>query len=166
MGYRTNDLEITQLVMLPFIYSVGVHMSWMVELITGSMLEPNLLKTQRTIGRRRVMSNDRSIAENNKISKDLFNRHRIIERLGEVMRKVDQCGEEIPEQLKLQIEWLHDEMDNIRKHASNKCRKILTPESEFSLEIHWGFSRIHAYKALLKMTSTPHKNYIQQIKYI
>ena len=73
------------------------------------------------------MSNDRPVAENNRIVKKLLDRHKITERLGEATSKVDQCKEDITDQLKLQCEWLDEDMDNIRKHASSKCRKILIP---------------------------------------
>ena len=55
--------------MLPFIRGAGDHMPWIVELTTRSMLGPTLLNTQRTIGRRLVMSNDRSVTEDNRIAK-------------------------------------------------------------------------------------------------
>ena len=147
-GYKSNNLEVTQLTMLPFISSVGDHMSWIVELTTRSMLGPNLLKTQRSIGRRLVTSNERAVEENNRIIRELFAKHKVVERLEEAMSQVDRSPNDIPEKLRAQIGCLHEEMDNIRKHASNNCRKILTPESEFSLEIQWWYDRIHAYKAL------------------
>ena len=117
-----------------------------------------MLKTQRSIGRRLVMSNERAVEENNRIVRELFDKHKVIERLEEAMSQVDRSPNEIPERLRDQIECLHEEMDNIRKHTSNKCRKILTPESEFSLEIQWWYDRIHAYKALLRMMTEPGKN--------
>ena len=66
------------------------------------------------------MSNNRSIEENSRIVRELFDKHRIIERLGKMLNQVDRFPNEIPEKLRLQIECLHEEMDNTRKHASNK----------------------------------------------
>ena len=160
-GYKSSNLEVTQLTMLPFISSVGDHMSWIVELTTRSMLGPNLLKTQRSIGRRLVTTNERSVQENNRIVRELFAKHKITDRLKKAMDQVDKNPNEPSDELKCKIECLHEEMDNIRKHASNKCRKILTPESEFSLDIQLWYDRIHAYKALLKMMDGPEKNTIR-----
>ena len=56
--YKSKGVELTQLLMLPHIDSVGDHRSWVVELTPRSVLGPNLLKTQRSIGRRLITSNE------------------------------------------------------------------------------------------------------------
>ena len=59
------------------------------------------------------------------------------------MTQVEHCEGEITGLLREKIEVLHDKMDNIIKHASDRCRKILTPESESSPEMQWLYNRIH-----------------------
>ena len=49
-GWKTRNLEVTQLVMLPFIESVGDHRSWIIEFTTRSMLGPNLMKVSEVSG--------------------------------------------------------------------------------------------------------------------
>ena len=46
---------------------------------------------------------------------------------------------------------LYKQMDEIRIHAEKKCRKIMTPESEYSPQIQHWYDRIHAYMDLLKL---------------
>ena len=61
--YGTNNLEITQLLQLPHISSIGDHKTWIVEITTRSMMGCNLLKIQRTVGRRMTMSNYGAVKE-------------------------------------------------------------------------------------------------------
>ena len=61
-GWKTRNLEVTQLVMLPFTERVGDHRSWIIEFTTRSLLGPNLMKIQRTVARRLVMANKKSVA--------------------------------------------------------------------------------------------------------
>ena len=82
------------------------------------------------------MSNERAVEENNRIMRELFAKHKVIERLEEAMSQVDRSSNDIPEELRAKIECLHEEMDNIRKHASNNCRRF----SPRNLNSAWKFS--------------------------
>ena len=77
-GWKTRNLEITQLVMLPFIESVGDHRSWIIEFTTRSLLGPNLMKIQRTVARRLVMANKKSVVRYNELVHNVFEDHKII----------------------------------------------------------------------------------------
>ena len=68
-GHKSKGMELPQLVMLPYIDSVGDHRSWVAELTTRSVLCPNLLKTQRSIGRRLITSNEMPVLRFNNIVK-------------------------------------------------------------------------------------------------
>ena len=57
LGTKTKNLEVTQWLLLPWIASVGDHRTWIVELSLRSMLGPNLLRIQKSIGRRLVTKN-------------------------------------------------------------------------------------------------------------
>jgi hypothetical protein len=46
---------------------------------------------------------------------------------------------------------LYAQLTEIRKHAEKKCRKILTPDSEFSPTIRMWYDRIHVYKQLIRL---------------
>ena len=64
-----------------------------------------------------------------------------------------------PVWLREAIHEIHTEMDEIRKHANDNCRKILTPASPFGLDVkHW-YDMIHAYSALMKIVKSPNKNW-------
>ena len=66
-GWKTRNLEVTQLLMLPFMESVEDHRSWNIEFTTRSLLGPNLMKTQRTVARRSVMANKKSVTRYNEL---------------------------------------------------------------------------------------------------
>lgn len=50
-------------------------------------------------------------------------------------------------------------MDQLRLHAERKCRKIMTPEAPFSLEVQHWYDAIHALKQLRNMLIQPNRNY-------
>ena len=68
----------------------------------------------------------------------------------------DKFGYPAPEWLKYAINAIHkEEMNEIRKYANDKCRKILTPASPFGLDIQHWYGIIHAYSALMKIVKNP-----------
>jgi hypothetical protein len=46
---------------------------------------------------------------------------------------------------------LYAQLTEIRRYAEKKCRKILTPDSEFSPTIWMWYNRIHVYPQLIKL---------------
>ena len=71
-GWKTRNLEITQLVMFSFMESVGDHRSWIVEFTTRSVLGVNLVKIQRSIARCLVSTNRKATARYNDLVRKLF----------------------------------------------------------------------------------------------
>ena len=65
--YGTDNLEVTQLLQLPHMSSIGDHKTWIVEVTMRSLLGCNLLKIQRTVGRRLIMSNHDTVKEYNRL---------------------------------------------------------------------------------------------------
>ena len=90
-GWNTRNLEVTQLLMLPFIESVGGHRSWIIEFTTRSLLGPNLMKVQRSVARRLVMANKKSVERYNEIVQRLFEEHNVMPRMRWLLEKSDSC---------------------------------------------------------------------------
>ena len=158
-GWKTSNLELTQLIMLPFKESVGDHRSWIVEFSTRSVLGTNLVKIQRAVGRRLVSTNAKATRSYNNMVESLFESHRIVPRIKNLLQKVDHCGYPGPPWLEKKIVKLHVEMDELRMRASEKCRKILTPVAPCGPVIrHWD-KMIHLYKALLKILTDPERHW-------
>ena len=61
------------------------------------------------------------------------------------------CGRPGPLWLKAMIIKLYKQMDEIRIHAEKKCRKLLTPASDFSPQVQFWYDIIHTYLALLRL---------------
>ena len=123
LGIKSKNLEVTQLLLLPWISSVGDHRSWIVEFTTRSMLGPYLLCVQKTLGRRLVTTNYKSLMKNNAIVKVKFEKHKILPCLNLLIKMSDKyCGSP-PEWLVIKIQKFHREMDQLRLHAERKCRK-------------------------------------------
>ena len=89
---KSKNIEVTQLMLLPWCTSVGDHRSWIVEITTRSMLRPHLIKTQRTVGRRLVTTNYKALTKNNAIVKVKFEEHCIIPRLTHLIFLSDRHG--------------------------------------------------------------------------
>ena len=58
------------------------------------------------------------------------------------------CGRPGIMWLRSMIIKLYKQMDGIRIHAEKKCRKIMTPVSDFSPKIQRWYDRTHVYVAL------------------
>ncbi len=94
----------------------------------------------------------------NKIVREQFARHRIVERLGAVNKMTCYCGFPSPNFLQAMIIKLYRQMTEIRVHAEKKCRKILRPDSEYSPTTQMWYDRIHAYLQLIRMKEGKTKN--------
>ena len=105
------NLEVTQLLQLPHISSIGDHKTWIVEITTRSMLGCNLLKIQRTIGRRLTLSNHGAVTEFIRLVKKGCEEHDISHRMKDCLRLVKKIGTPTPK-------WLKKKLDR-----STTCRK-------------------------------------------
>ena len=131
-SYCSPDVEITNFCMLPFISSPGDHRAFIIEATTRSLTGEHLLKISRPAGRRLVMSQPRAVNRYNQIVEEQFKIHRIEERMNAIDNLTRICGRPGPLWLKAMIIKLYKQMDEIRIHAEKKCRKLLTPASDFS----------------------------------
>ena len=53
---------------------------------------------------------------------------------------------------------LYRQMTEIRIHAEKKCRKIMRPDSDYSLTIQMWYDQIHAYLQLIRLKERKDKN--------
>ena len=74
-----------------------------------------------------------------------------LERLDVVDKLTRICGQSGPKWLESMIIKLYKQMDETRVYAESKCRKTMTPVSDFSLHIQHWYDSIHAYLALLRL---------------
>ena len=95
-GFCTKNLEVTQLLQLPHISSVGDHRTWIFEVSTRSMLGCNLLRIQHTVGRRLVMSNFSAAQEYNSLVLKGYKDQCIEERIDEVVSLLKKVGRPVP----------------------------------------------------------------------
>ena len=75
------------------------------------MLGPNLMKVQRTVARRLVMANKKSVARYNELVHKLFEEHTIMSRMRWLLHKVDSCEYPGPQWPEIKIKRIHVEMD-------------------------------------------------------
>jgi len=78
-GYKSSEIEIVTLGMLTFAESPGDHRSFIIDISTGSLLGEFRFKVCRPISRRLVTSQQQSVDRYNKIVREQFDIHRIVE---------------------------------------------------------------------------------------
>jgi hypothetical protein len=66
-------------------------------------------------------------------------------------RMTKYCGYPSPKWLEKKMLTLYAQLTEIRRYAEKKCRKILTPDSDFSPTIRMWYDRIHVYQQLIKL---------------
>jgi hypothetical protein len=108
-------------------------------------------KVCRPVSHRLVTSQASSVRRYNEIIREQFSIHRIEERLNAVDNMTRYCRYPSPPWLRLMVIKLYKQMTEIRIHAEKRCRKILRPDSNFSLTIQMWYDRIHAYLQLIRM---------------
>ncbi len=112
----------------------------------------------RPISRRLITSQQSSVDEYNRIVREQFDQHRIVERLDAVDKMSCYCGFPSPFFLRAMIIKLYRQMTEIRVHAEKKCRKILHPDRDYSPTVKMWYDRIHAYLQLIRMKEGKTKN--------
>jgi hypothetical protein len=150
-AYKSSEVEIVNLCMLTFAESLGDHRSLCFDISTCSLLGKFRYKICRPVSRRLVTYQPSSVKGYNKIIREQFEIHRIVERLDAVDKMTRYCGYPSPGWLHAIIIWLYKQMTEIRVHAKKRCRKILWPESDFSPTIQMWYNQIHAYLQLIRL---------------
>jgi hypothetical protein len=137
--------------MLSFMESPGDHRSFIIDISTRLLLGEFRFKVCRPISRCLVTSQQQSVNRYNKIVRDQFNTHHIVERMNAIDKMARYCGYPSSPWLRAMITKLYKQMTEIRVHAEKDCRKILQPESNFSPTIQMWYDRIHAYLQLIRL---------------
>ena len=152
-GYKSPEIEIINLSMLTFSESPGDHRSLILDVSTRSLLGDYHTKICRPVSRRLVMAQKSSVKNYNRIVQEQCDIHRIQERLNAIDKMTNYCGYPSPDWLKAMMLKVYAQLTEIRRHAEKKCRKILTPQSEFSPTVKTWYDRIHAYRQLIRLRS-------------
>ncbi len=150
-GYKSLGVEIVNLSMLNFAESPSNHRSLLFNIFTCSLLGEFRYKVCRPVSCQLVTLQADSVKRYNKIVRDQFEVHRIVERMDAVGKMTKYCGNPSPRWLCSMIIKLYKQMTKIRIHAEKGCRKILRPESGFSPTVKMWYDRIHAYLQLIRM---------------
>jgi hypothetical protein len=137
-GYKSPEVEIVNLSMLNFAESPSNHRSLLFDISTRSLLGEFRYKVCCPVSCRLVTSQADSVKRYNKIVRDQFKVHRIVERIDTVDKMTKYCGNPSPRWLCLMIIKLYKQMTKIRIHAEKRCRKILRSESNFSPTVKKG----------------------------
>ena len=154
--YTTPDVDIHGFLSLSFHESIGDHRTTFVDVSTISMLgihQPHIVQPTT----RRLTTRQASLVRQyNSNLWDRLTRHRIPERWNSLATSIQSVVGTPPQRLLNQAEQLHKETLEHRLGAERKCRKILKPESEFSLPVKFWYDRIHAYKGLIRLLEGKH----------
>jgi hypothetical protein len=150
-GYKSPEIEIANQGMLSFTESPGDHRLFIIDISTRLLLGEFRFKVCRPVSRRLVTSQQQSVDRYNKIVKDQFDTHRIVERMNAIDKMTWYCGYPSPLWLHTMITKLYKQMTEIRVHVEKDCQKILQPESDFSPTIQMWYNRIHAYLQLIRL---------------
>jgi hypothetical protein len=116
-GYKSPEIEIVNLGMLSFTESPGDLRSFIIDISTCLLLEEFRFKVCRPVSRRLVTSQQQSVDRYNKIVRDQFNTHRIMERMNAINKMTRYCGYPSPPWLRAMITKLYKKMTEIRVHA-------------------------------------------------
>ena len=99
-GYNSPDVEVKAFCMLGFKESPGDHRSWLIDVITRSMLGKDLLKIVRPPGRRLVTMQPKSVKRYNKIVEQQFQIHRSPNKMNAAECLSIICGKPTPSWLR------------------------------------------------------------------
>jgi hypothetical protein len=83
-GYKSPEIEVLNVCMLPFLDSPGDHCAFIIDISTRLLLGEFWYKVCRPISRCLIMSQQGSVDEYNRIVHMQFNLHRIVKRLDAV----------------------------------------------------------------------------------
>ncbi len=157
-GYKSPEVEIVNLAMLNFAESPGDHRSLLFDVSRCLLLGEFRYKICCPVSHRLVTSQADSVRRYNKIVREQFKIHRIVERMDAVDKMTRYCGYPSPRWLWAMIIKLYKQITEIRIHTKKRCRKILRPECDHSPTIQMWYDRIHAYLQLIRMKEGKTRN--------
>ena len=144
--------------MLSFLDSPGDHRAFIIDISTISLLGKFWYKVCRPVSRCLITSQQGLVNEYNRIVNDQFSQHRIVKRLNAINKMTRYCGFPSPNFLRAMIIKLYRQITEIRIHTEKRCRKIMQPNSDYSLTIQMWYDRIHAYLQLVRLKERKAKN--------
>jgi hypothetical protein len=157
-GYKSPEIEVLNVCMLPFLESPGDHCAFTIDISTRSLLGKFQYKVCRPVSRRLITSQQGSVNEYNRIVNVQFSQHQIVERLDAINKMTRYCRFPSPNFLRAMIIKLYRQMTEIRIHTEKSCRKIMRPDSNYSPTIQMWYDRIHAYLQLIRLKEGKAKN--------
>jgi hypothetical protein len=151
-AYKTPEVEILNLSMVNFAESPGDHWSFVLNILTRSLLGVYRYKVCWPVSQRLVTLQQSSVRRGyNKIIREQFDIHHIKEWMNMVDNMSWYCRYPSPWWLRSMIIKLYKLMMEIRIHTEKNCRKILQLDDIFSRTIQMWYDRIHAYLQLIQM---------------
>jgi hypothetical protein len=157
-GYKSSEIEVLNVCMLPFLDSPGNHRAFVIDISTTLLLGEFRYKVCHPVSHRLITSQQGLVDEYNRMVREQFSQHRIIKRLDAVDKMTLYCGFPSPKFLLAMIIKLYWQMTEIRVHTEKKCRKILRPDSDYSPTVQMWYDRTHAYLQLICMKEEKTKN--------
>ena len=157
-GYKSPEIEVLNVCMLPFLESPGDHCAFTIDISTRSLLGKFQYKVCRPVSRRLITSQQGSVNEYNRIVNVQFSQHQIVERLDAIDKTTMYGRFPSPDYLHAMIIKLYRQMTEIRIHAEKRCRKIMRPDSNYSLTIQMWYDQIQAYLQLIQLKEGKAKN--------
>jgi hypothetical protein len=112
-GYKSPEIEIVNLRMLSFMESPGDHRLFIIDILTCLLLEEFRFKVCWPVSRRLVTSQQQSMDRYNKIVRDRFDTHRIVERMNAINKMTWYCSYPSPPWLRTMITKLYKQMTEI-----------------------------------------------------
>ncbi len=157
-GYKSSEIEVMSICMLPFLDCLGDHLAFIINVSTRSLLGKFCYKICCPVSCRLITSQQSLVDKYNRIVWEQFAWHRIVERLDAVDKMTRYCGFPSPNFLQPMIIKLYQQMKEIRVHVEKKCRKVLRPKCNYSSTVQMWYDRIHAYLQLIHMKEEKTKN--------
>jgi hypothetical protein len=152
--FTTNDVEMTNLISLPFNESVGDHRTMILEVSTASTIGHYQGKIVRPSARRLTTKQPRVLSAYNSRLEQQYHMHRIPKRLDELLYRAMETGGETSSNYDAHdIHAIYNEMDQYKMYAESHCRKIAKPTLLYSPSTSFWYDQIHAYRVLICIKS-------------
>jgi hypothetical protein len=102
-GYKLSEIEVLNVFMLPFLDSPGNHQAFIIDISTRLLLGEFRYKVCPPVSCRLIMSQKGLVDEYNRIVREQFAQHRIVEHLDAVDKMTRYCGFPSPKFLQAMI---------------------------------------------------------------
>ncbi len=150
--FATRDIEVTGLVELSFDESVGDHRTMIIETTTISTIGRFQGNIVRPSSRRLTTKQPRVMDAYINRLECQYRTHKIHERLSTLLAHTSENEQqEIDQHTTDQIHIIHNEMDEYKRNAESRCRKITKPSLPYSPTTSFWYDQIHAYRTLIRI---------------